>query len=172
MSLISPGPGARPLGVAPVSTGTLTHQLDFRTLVHLCGRVCPGQLEFEGFFGDRWLGRTRTKPGGDQDPPKLDEHVEVGRMGLGAIPRGAGTTILDDGRAMTVLGVPDHDDALSHQSERDGPLHRTQGAVAGLTDAGVLTSVFEGDLDRPTGGVTGEDLSGRLCRSVVIRARS
>jgi hypothetical protein len=27
--------------------------LDFRTLVGLCSRVCPGQLEFEGFFGDR-----------------------------------------------------------------------------------------------------------------------
>jgi hypothetical protein len=44
-------------------------------------------------------------------------------------------------------GVPHHGEAEADQPERDGALHGTLGAVAGLADAGVLAGVAEADLD-------------------------
>ena len=49
------------------------------------------------------------KPGGDEGPAELDEHVLEGRLDLGPVPGLAGAAVVDVGRVVAVPGVPDDD---------------------------------------------------------------
>ena len=49
-------------------------------------------------------------------------------------------------------------DGLAGELERDGPLDRAGGAVAGLAGAEDLFGVLDRDLDGPSGGVPFDDL--------------
>src|SRR2546421_3422497 len=126
----------------------------------LRGCFCPGQVDCEGFFGGGVSVLSAKKPGGDQGAAELDDHVEVGGLGLVAVPRCLGATVGGDVGAVAVVGVPQHHDALGDQSERDSAGHRAGGAVTCLAHAGDLLRVFERDLDRPPGGGAGHDLVG------------
>ncbi|MBW6437233.1 hypothetical protein KZ829_26205 [Actinoplanes hulinensis] len=61
---------------------------------------------------------------------------------------------------VAVQGVPEDDDALGVEAERDGAFDGLPGAVAGLADAGDLFGAFEGDFDTPSGGVAVDQVGG------------
>jgi len=50
------------------------------------------------------------------------------------------------------VGVPDDRDVIVRKLERDGPLDRFAGAVAGVADAEQFLAFFVGDFDRPAVG--------------------
>jgi hypothetical protein len=66
----------------------------------------------------------------DQDPPQLDDHVDVGRAGLGGVPGRPVAAVTGDGGGVPGQVVPDDDDALGEQRKRDGPLDGPGNAVA------------------------------------------
>jgi hypothetical protein len=97
---------------------------------------------------------------GYQDVAELGEHVLEGGFGLGVVP-GLGVAACGDaGRAMAVPGVPDDDQGVDEQRERDGALDGAAGAVAGLAGAQDVAGVGEGLLDGPAGGVAGDQGGG------------
>lgn len=69
-----------------------------------------------------------------------------------------GAAVVDVGAIMSVQRVPEDQDAVTGQLERDGAFDGFLGAVAGLADAEDGLDLEEGDLDRPTGRVAGDDL--------------
>ncbi|MGH8901840.1 MAG: hypothetical protein ACRDYA_09180 [Egibacteraceae bacterium] len=76
-----------------------------------------------------------------------------------------------------VGGVPGDRVPQDHQTEavepeRHGPLDRVGGAVAGLADPDGLLGVEDRDLDRPSAGVPGDNVTAGLSRSVVTNAKS
>src|SRR6266498_5602822 len=97
------------------------------------------------------------KPGGDEEAAELDDHVEVGRFGLGGVPGGVPAAGGDVVGVLCGEGVPAGDQAVGDESEGDGVLDGAAGAVAGLAEAGDLFGVVEGDLDGPAGGVAADD---------------
>ncbi len=113
-----------------------------------------------GFLRRSGVVAFRQETGGDESPAELDNHVEVGGLGLGAVPGSVCPSLFSDLRSVAVVGVPDDHQSLGDQPERDGAGHGGRGAVAGLADAGNLTRVFESDLDRPAGWVAGHDVGG------------
>ena len=94
---------------------------------------------------------TAGKSGGDQDPAKLDEHVLEGRLGLGAVPGLGGAAVIDVSRVMAVPGVPQDDQGVHEQGERDGALDGAPDPVAGLAGAQYVAGVGERLLDRYVG---------------------
>ena len=73
---------------------------------------------------------------------------------------------------VAVPGVPQDDQGVGGQAERDGAFDGAGGAVAGLADAEDLAHLAEDDLDGPAGGVPVMICSTGVVRSVVISARS
>ncbi|MDT7683508.1 MAG: hypothetical protein QOG57_3818 [Pseudonocardiales bacterium] len=99
-------------------------------------RVCPGQAYGLYLFGGGIDLRVCTIFGGDEDPSELDEHVLVAGVGLGGIPASPASVLGHDGGVVAGQVVPDDDQALGEQPERDGALDGQAGAVAGFADAG------------------------------------
>ncbi|MGC9669797.1 hypothetical protein ACNTMW_25040 [Planosporangium sp. 12N6] len=62
--------------------------------------------------------------GGDEDPAEFDDHVEVGRALLGGVPGRMIPLVADDVGVVAGEGVPDDDDALGVEAERDGAFDR------------------------------------------------
>src|SRR5712691_245328 len=130
----------------PVGWRTGKH-LDFRRSWGL-GRCCgPGGGDGTDFVvgGLAWDGG--GKSGGDDDPAELDEHVLEGRLGLFAVPRLVITPGVDVGRVVPGPGVPQHDQGMDKQRERDGPLDRDPAAITCLTGAQDVARVGERLLD-------------------------
>src|SRR5580692_7242382 len=66
---------------------------------------------------------------------ELGEHVLEGGFGLGAVPGLGVAAGGDGGGVVAVAGVPDDDQGVQEQGERDGALDSAGGAVAGLAGA-------------------------------------
>jgi hypothetical protein len=45
------------------------------------------------FFGSGLAGYPRVKLSGDQDPPQLGDHVDIGGAGLGGVPGGPAAAV-------------------------------------------------------------------------------
>src|SRR5947208_6598832 len=96
------GPTRQPQRIRK-SRGTL----DFRSFDDLGGGCGPGLLDDEGFFGGGLTRLSPKKPGRDEGAPEFDDHVGVGRMGLGAVP---GLVVAAGGgaaAAVAVAGAPE-----------------------------------------------------------------
>src|SRR6266702_4079781 len=86
--------------------------LDFRRswgLGRCCGPGCGDGTDFV-VGGLAWDGS--GKPGRDDDPAELDEHVLEGRLGLVAVPRLVVAAGVDVGGVVAVPGVPHHDQGV------------------------------------------------------------
>src|SRR2546422_12915 len=127
-------------------------------LLRLCGGLCPGLLDFHDFLGCCWSGGCWHKSGGDDLAPELGEHVEGGGFGLGPEPGGAGAALGWVVLFVAVQGVPDDEDAVAEQSERDGPFHGLGDAVACLPGTKDVLDIKEHHFNGPAGGVAGDDL--------------
>jgi fermentation-respiration switch protein FrsA (DUF1100 family) len=99
------------------------------------------------FFGGGLAGHPWVKLRGDQDPPQLDDHVDVGGAGFGGIPGRPVTAGTGDGGAVPGQVVPDDHDGLGEQGEGDRALDGAGPAVAGLASAGDVLGVADGDFD-------------------------
>jgi hypothetical protein len=102
-------------------------------------------------FGMGW--GTAGNPGADQDPAELGEHVLEGGLGRGGIPGLGGAAAGDAGRVVAVAGVPDDDQGMHEQGERDGPPDGAADPGAGLAGAEDVAGISEGLLDAPPGRV-------------------
>src|SRR5512135_3323407 len=129
-------------------------------LSSLCSEVFPGQAEDADFFGGRLVRARCLKSGGDDDAAELGAHVGGGRLGFAGVPGGAGPVFGHVGGVVAGGGVPAGGDGLAGELERDGPLDRAGGAVAGLPGAEDLPGVFDRDLDGPSAGVSLDHLGG------------
>ena len=89
----------------------------------------PGRLCICSGIGMGW--GTAGNPGADQDPAELGEHVLEGELGLGGIPELGGAATGDARRVVAVAGVPDDDQGMHEQGERDGPPRRRGGPGCG-----------------------------------------
>jgi cyclophilin family peptidyl-prolyl cis-trans isomerase len=147
--------------VAMANAGTRTSNgSQFSRLSWLCGEVFPGQAEDSDFFGGRLVRVRCLKSGGDDDAAEPGGHVGGRWLGLRRVPRGAGPVIGHVGGIVAGVGVPAGGDGLAGKLERDGPLDRAGGAVAGLPAADDLAGVFDRDFDGPPGRVSLDHLGG------------
>jgi hypothetical protein len=112
-------------------------------------RCCavPGQPYGVDFCRGWLAGVNRPIFGGDEDAAELGEHVGGRRLGLGAIPGGAGPVLAGVGGVVPGGGVLEDRDALAGQGEREGAVHRRGQPVAGLACAEDLLGVFDRDFD-------------------------
>jgi hypothetical protein len=113
-----------------------------------------------GLLGCGTCGGTLGNARGDQDAAELGEHVLDGGLGLGGVPGLGMAAGGDAGRAVTVPGVPDDDQGVDEQGERDGALGGAAGAAAGLPGAENVAGAGEGLLDGPPAGVAGNQGGG------------
>src|SRR4029077_13231563 len=93
----------------------------------------------------------------DKGSAELGDHVLEGWGGLGGVP---GLLVAAAGEVVAVVavqGVPDDDEAVDAELERNGALDRAPPPVAGLTDAEQLLAGGDGGLDRPAMRVAGDD---------------
>src|SRR6266567_2621096 len=150
-------------GISPcpaVMTGTITAGTITSRLSRSGCCLGPGQADGVDFFGGGLAGNPGVKLRGDQDPPQLCDHVDVGGAGLGGVPGCPAAAVAGDSGAVPGQVVPDDHDALGEQREGDGALHGARPAVAGLAGAGDVLGVTDRDLDGPAASVTGDDLPG------------
>jgi hypothetical protein len=87
------------------------------------------------------------KFGGDDDAAELGGHVGGGRLGLGRVPgrlRAAGPGV---GGVVAGGGVPADGGCLAGEHERERPLDRGRGAVAGLPGPEQLLRIFNREFD-------------------------
>ena len=82
-------------------------------------------------------------------------HVLEGRLRLGPVPGLGGATVVDVGRVVAVARVPQDDEGVHEQGERDGALDGKPDPVAGLPGAQHVAGISERLLNRPPAGVTG-----------------
>ncbi len=118
-------------------------------LSRLCREVFPGQADDVDFFAGRLVRVRYRKFRGDDDAAELAGHVGGGGLGLGGVPRRAGTMIGGVGGVVAGGGVPAGGDGLAGELEWDSPLDGAGGAVAGLPGAEDLLAVFYRHFSRP-----------------------
>src|SRR5271156_1829491 len=108
-------------------------------------------MDFCGF----WLVRLNwLKSGGDDDAAELGGHVGGGRLGLRRVPGSVYPAGLDVGGVVPGGCVPADGEGLACEHERDGPLNRVGGPVAGLPGAEELLRVLDRDFNGPSRGVS------------------
>ena len=88
------------------------------------------------------------------------KHVHGGWVGLGGVPRCVSAELRDLRFRVGVAGVPQDDDRLGHECERDAALNCFFDSVLGFADSGDVFAVVEADFDGPAGRVAGDDLGG------------
>jgi hypothetical protein len=123
--------------------------LDFRGLSGEGRCVCPGQPEDGDFLGCWLVGARCLKSGGDDDAAELGGHVGGGWLGLACVPRGGRASFVQVGGVVPGGGIPGDGDGLAGDLEREGPLDRGCGAVAGLPGSEDLLGVLDRDLSQP-----------------------
>jgi hypothetical protein len=109
----------------------------------------PGCQDGGDLFGFGVSCGTAGNAGADQDPAEPGEHVLEGGPGLGGVPGFGGAAGGDAGGVVSVAGVPDDDEGVDQQGERDGALDGAAGPGAGLPGARDVAGVSEGLLNRP-----------------------
>ena len=88
------------------------------------------------------------KSGLEELTAELGEHVGDRGFLLGAVPRAEQAAQADVGGVVAEAGVPDDQQRLDQEAERDGALDGGLQPVAGLADAEDLLAGVGGDLGR------------------------
>ena len=92
---------------------------------------CEDDADLPGFGLTRAVWR---KPGGDHRAAQLDQHVLEGRLGLGPVPGLAARRSPTSAGAVALPCVPDDDQGVHEQGEREGALDGVAAAQVVLGD--------------------------------------